>query len=207
MQMNRRGLLNGLALGLLAGLVPGFSPSLAAALTDSEASAHVQSTIDEVVALVNAPGGGAEKAPRLRDIMERRAAMPEIARFAAGVAWRSMSGEQQTRYVSAFSKFVSAIYAARFQEYSGTASGAELYQIGRVVDAGKKGMLVKSTIARQGEAPVAVDWLVTDSPGRVVIADIVIEGVSMLVTQREEIGGMLESRGGDVERLITDLSA
>jgi phospholipid transport system substrate-binding protein len=39
----------------------------------------------------------------------------------------------------------------------------------------------------------------------VVIADIVIEGISMLVTEREEIGGMLEARGGDVEKLIADL--
>jgi phospholipid transport system substrate-binding protein len=48
---------------------------------------------------------------------------------------------------------------------------------------------------------------VTDQPGQALIADIIIEGVSLLVTQREEIGGMLEARQGDVEKLITDLSA
>jgi phospholipid transport system substrate-binding protein len=76
-----------------------------------------------------------------------------------------------------------------------------------VVDAGRKGMLVKTTIQRSGEAPVGVEWLVTDQPGQALIADIIIEGVSLLVTQREEIGGMLEARQGDVEKLITDLSA
>jgi phospholipid transport system substrate-binding protein len=60
---------------------------------------------------------------------------------------------------------------------------------------------------RPDEAPIAVDWLVTDRPGRTVVADIVIEGVSMLVTEREEIGSMLEARGGDVEKLIADLAA
>jgi phospholipid transport system substrate-binding protein len=54
---------------------------------------------------------------------------------------------------------------------------------------------------------VDVEWLVTDQPGQVLIADIVIEGVSLLVTQREEIGGMLEARRGDVEKLIADLAA
>ncbi len=207
MRIDRREILNGAVLGVLIGIVPGLTPSFAAALSDSEATAHVQSTIDEVVALVNEPGNGTEKAPRLRDIMERRAAMPEIARFAAGIAWRSMNDDQHARFVSAFAKYVSSIYANRFQEYAGAPANGKLYEVGQVIDAGKKGMLVKTSIARQGDAPVAVDWLVTDTPGRVVIADIVIEGVSMLVTQREEIGAMLESRGGDIEKLITDLAA
>jgi len=207
MRIDRREILNGAMLGVLIGMVPSLTPSFAAALSDSEATAHVQSTIDEVVALVNEPGNGTEKAPRLRDIMERRAAMPEIARFAAGLAWRSMNDDQQARFVSAFAKYVSSIYANRFQEYSGAPANGKLYQMGQVIDAGKKGMLVKTSIARRNEAPVAVDWLVTDKSGRVVIADIVIEGVSMLVTQREEIGAMLESRNGDIEKLITDLAA
>jgi phospholipid transport system substrate-binding protein len=78
--------------------------------------------------------------------------------------------------------------------------------MGRVIDAGRKGMLVKTSLIRTGEAPVVVEWLVTDRPGRVVITDFVIEGVSMLVTKREEIGGMLEARGGNVEKLIADLA-
>jgi phospholipid transport system substrate-binding protein len=67
-------------------------------------------------------------------------------------------------------------------------------------------MLVKTSIIRTGEAPVVVEWLVTDRPGRVVIADIVIEGVSMLISEREEIGSMLEAHGGNVEMLIVDLA-
>jgi phospholipid transport system substrate-binding protein len=67
-------------------------------------------------------------------------------------------------------------------------------------------MLVKTLIIRTGKAPVVVEWLVTDRPGRVVITDFVIEGVSMLITEREEIGSMLEARGGDVDKLIADLA-
>jgi phospholipid transport system substrate-binding protein len=66
---------------------------------------------------------------------------------------------------------------------------------------------VKTKIHRAGGAAVDVEWLVSDKPGQVLIADIVIEGVSLLVTQRDEIGGMLDARKGDVEKLIADLSA
>ena len=206
MRIDRRDFLNRTALVVAAGLTAGLAPSLSHALSEEEAAAHVQVTIDEIVALVESPGDAAAKAPQLLAIMERRAAMPQIARFAAGIAWRGMNEDQQTRFVAAFGKFISRIYAGRFQEYSGGGPPDEGFKMGRVIDAGRKGMLVKTSIIRTGEAPVVVEWLVTDRPGRVVIADIVIEGVSMLISEREEIGSMLEVHGGNVEMLIADLS-
>jgi len=206
MRIDRRDLLNRTALAVVAGITAGLAPSLSHALSEDEAIAHVQSTISEIMTLVDGPGDSASKAPRLLAIMERRAAMPQIARFTAGIAWRGMKADQQTRFVAAFGKFISRIYAGRFQEYAGGRPTGEAFKMGRVIDAGRKGMLVKTTIIRTGEAPVVVEWLVTDRPGRVVIADFVIEGVSMLITEREEIGSMLEARGGNVEKLIADLA-
>ncbi len=206
MRIDRRDLLNRTALAVIAGVTVGLAPSLSHALSEDEAIAHVQITVDKVAGLVESHGDIASKASRLLTIMERRAAMPQIARFAAGIAWRGMNDDQQTRFVAAFGKFISRIYAARLQDYVGNGQSGETFKLGRVIDAGRKGMLVKTSIIRTGEAPVVVEWLVTDRPGRVVIADIVIEGVSMLVTEREEIGGMLEARGGNVEKLIADLA-
>jgi phospholipid transport system substrate-binding protein len=176
-------------------------------LDEAAAAGHVRATIDQVLALVAEGGSTDSKAPALLAIMRSRAAMPQIARFAAGVVWRDMNEDQQKRFIDAFENFLAVVYARRFQEYSGgVVQGADTYEIDGVADAGKKGLLVKSRIARPDGAPVQVDWLVTDKPGRVVIADIVIEGVSLLITQREEIGAMFESRGGDVEKLIAALS-
>jgi phospholipid transport system substrate-binding protein len=207
MRIDRRDLLNRTALAVIAGAIAGLAPALSHALSEDEATAHVRSTIEEIMALVDSPGDRASKAPRLLAIMEHRAAMPQIARFAAGIAWRGMSEAQQTRFVAAFGKFISEIYAGRFQEYAGGRGAGEAFKMGRVTDAGRKGMLVKTSIIRTGEAPVVVEWLVTDRPGRIVIADFVIEGVSMLITEREEIGSMLEARGGNMDKLIADLAA
>jgi len=207
MRIDRRNLLIWTAQIVIAATTAGLVPTLSHALAENDATAHVQVTINEVSSLVDSAGDSAAKAVRLREIMEQRAAMPQIARFAAGIAWRSMNADQQSRFVAAFTKFVSSVYASRFQEYASTGKSAESFKIGQVVDAGRKGMLVKTTIIRTGEAPVNVEWLVTDQPGQVLIADIVIEGVSLLITQREEIGGMLEARHGDVEKLISDLAA
>ncbi len=206
MRIDRRDLMNRTALAVIAGVTAGLAPSLSHALSEDEATAHVHGTITEILALVDGPGDSASKAPRLLAIMERRAAMSQIARFAAGIAWRGMNDDQQTRFVTAFGKFISGVYAGRFQEYAGGGPQGEGFEMGRVIDAGRKGMLVKTTIVTTDEAPVVVEWLVTDRPGRVVIADFVIEGVSMLITEREEIGSMLEARGGNVDKLIADLA-
>jgi phospholipid transport system substrate-binding protein len=205
MRIDRRELLSRTALAVIAGATAGLAPSLSHALSEGEATAHVRTTINEVSSLVDSQADSAAKAQRLLFIMEQRAAMPQIARFSAGFAWRGMNEDQQTRFANAFGKYLSGLYAGRFQEYAGTGKTGETFKIGQVVDAGRKGMLVKTSILRTGNEPVEVEWLVTDRPGRVVIADIVIEGISMLVTEREEIGGMLEARGGDVEKLIADL--
>lgn len=212
MAIDRRTLLRSAALGLAAlGLiVTTLGPRPAAALAKDAAASFVEETIQEVAELVQNPGTAAEKADRLRAIMERRGAMHEISRFVAGTAWRQMDEAQQKRFVDVFTGYVSAIYARRFNEYAGEAeevSDNGLFRLGEVVDAGKKGMLVKTSINRANDAPIIVEWLVTDRPGKTVIADIVIEGVSLLVTQREEVGAMLEARGGSIDKLIDHLGS
>jgi phospholipid transport system substrate-binding protein len=207
MVIDRRGLLKRTAEITMGAVLVILAPSVAPALSRDDAADFVRATIKEVAALLEAPGDSAARAAKLREIMERRGAMSEIARFVAGPAWRGMDEAQQGRFVDSFTDYVSAVYARRFEEYSGEARTDELFTMGAVTDAGRKGVLVRTSIIRVGEAPIAVDWLVTDRPGRIVISDIVIEGVSLLVTQREEIGAMLEARGGDVDRLIADLAA
>lgn len=207
MAMDRRVFLGRAGCGTAAAVAAALLPLRAWALSTDEAREFVAGTIEEVAALLKSSGDSADKAARLREIMKSRAAMPEIARFVAGPAWRGMSDSQQDRFVEAFTSFVSSIYAGKFEEHSGDVTKEDLFRVEDVADAGKKGMLVRTSILRGGEPPVTVEWLVSDRPGRTVIADIVIEGISLLVTQREEIGSMLDSRGGDVDRLIADLDS
>ncbi|MEM7506109.1 MAG: ABC transporter substrate-binding protein [Pseudomonadota bacterium] len=197
--MKRRTLLAGI--GAVAAL-GATAPYRALALEASAAESHVQSAVREVLDIVQGSGDAKAKAAKLKSVMESRAAMPQIARFAAGQAWRDMSDAQQGSYSNAFSHFLSTVYARRFQGYAG-----ETISVQGVVDESRKGSLVRSTVTQPSGAPIVVEWLVTDRPGRVVIADIVIEGVSLLLTQRDEVAGMLRAHGGDVDKLIADLNS
>lgn len=181
------------------GLAAMSGPALA--LTEGEARALVEQTLDELLAMLQTPGDLSVRAPALRKVMEKRANMPLIAKFAAGRVWREMNEDQQARYSDAFSHFVSETYARRFVDFEGDPN----IRIGNVIDAGRKGMLVETPLQTPAGETIAVEWLVSDRGGRVEVIDMVVEGISMATTQREEIGAMFDSKGGDVEALISSL--
>ncbi len=161
MLIDRRSLLSRGAAALVIGAGLGTLPITArAAVTAEQAQAHVVQTVDDVLRLVQAPGTADAKAPQLRQIMEQRASMPQIAQAAAGLAWRQMTPDQQARFTDAFTNHISTIYARRFQEYEG-----QQIRVDGVRDAGNKGMLVQSSVIGGG-APIAVEWLVSQRPGR-----------------------------------------
>lgn len=196
--INRRQIMGG---SLVVGLFSFAAPALA--LTEADATSLVQKTIDDLKALLREPGTGRSRAEQLRAIMEERANVPLLARFVAGRTWRDMSDDQKARFTAAYSKFLAITYSRRFDEYSGDPN----INLGRTIDAGRKGYLVQSPITPASGPDIAVEWLVSDRGGRVEIVDIVIEGISMAATQRDEIGAMIDKRGGDVEALIADLKA
>lgn len=180
-------------------IVLGGRPALA--LTEDEARGLVEATLSELLDMLNGPGGTSVRAPELRRIMETRANMPLIARFSAGRIWREMSPDQQKRYQNAFAQFISVTYARRFEEFEGDPD----ITIGKVIDAGRKGFLVETPLKTGQGEPIAVEWLVSDRGGRVEIVDMVVEGISMATTQREEMAAMFDKRNNDIEALISDL--
>ncbi len=175
----------------------------ARALTVDEAEGLIELTVVQVRELFDMPGDPSQRAPELRQIMEARANMALIARYCAGRAWRDMDESQRSSYVAAFSHYISVIYARRFDDYSNSPS----ISVGRAIDAGRKGLLIESPMVLGDGKKIAVEWLVSDRGGKVEIIDLVIEGISMAATQREEIGAMIDKRNGDFDALIAHLAA
>ena len=57
----------------------------------------------------------------------------------------------------------------------------------------------------RGRAPFEVRWHVSDRSGRALFFNLIIEGVNLLAAERQEVGTMLERRGGNLDRMIQDL--
>lgn len=193
-EITRRG---ALALGL-GGAALLARPAMA--LDIAAAESFMQGVIDDLRGLIDGKASGDAGAKKFLALLDEKAAVPQVAKFAMGRTWREMSDTQQAAYQQAFRGYIARTYAKRFSEYSG-----EDIVIDGSVDAGKKGVLVKSTLKRPTAEDIAVEWLVSDRLGPIKLADIVFEGVSLSITLREIFGGMVEERGGDVDRFIADL--
>ena len=106
---------------------------------------------------------------------------PGIARFVVGRYWRTASPEEQQDFIKIFEDYVAVVYTARLGDF-----GGEHINI-RGSRSDGEGVIVSTAIfGPRNTSPVNVDWrLVTDN-GAYKINDIIVEGISMGVTQRSE---------------------
>lgn len=176
------------------------------ALDVDAALAHVDGTIEQVFQLIRDSKPRAETAKALRRIFEERTALPQLARFTAGRYWPQMSSDERARFTETFSNYVAFVYAGHFREFNGDiAELRAVMTIKGAEDVGAKGVLVHSEIRPTRRVGISVDWLISDRSGKIAISDLVVEGISLAITQREIISAMLEVRGGDVDQLIANL--
>jgi phospholipid transport system substrate-binding protein len=113
-----------------------------------------------------------------------------ISRFVVGNAWRTASDAEREEYRKLFEDYVVAAYTARLSAYSG-----EQFQVKDEVAAGDD-IVVNSLILRpSGGPPTRVEWRVRNSENGAKIVDVVVEGVSMAITQRSEFAAVMQQGG------------
>ncbi|MVO15350.1 MlaC/ttg2D family ABC transporter substrate-binding protein [Parasedimentitalea huanghaiensis] len=167
----------------------------------SENSAR--SLVDEVVNDINKViASGKPESAMVRDfekIFVRYADVPIMAQYALGVDGRSASKGQMRSFTKAFQGYIARKYGKRFREFIG--GGIEVKSTRKI----RAGYEVKSIATLQGQAPFEVTFLVSDKSGKNKFFNMFIEGVNLLLTERTEIGAMLDRRKGDLDLLIKDL--
>ena len=188
--------------GLVFGGVAALAAPAAHALSTAEAETFIEGVVADLRTLVDNGKSGPEGAAEFLSLLERKASLDAVGKFAVGRSWLEMSDAQKTAYGAAFRSYISQTYQNRFGEYAG-----EDVVLNGSVDAGRKGVLVKSLLKRPSAESIVVEWLVSDRSGETRLSDIVFEGVSLAITLREIFGGMIESRGGDIDKFIADLAA
>lgn len=195
---NRRGFLKaGAGAVILAAL-----PFRASALSEQQSVDLINKVIAEVQRIINSGKSEENMLADFEGIFKKYADVTTIARYCLGVPWRNASSAQQRVYIPAFQRYISRKYGRQFRSFK----GAEI-KIIRSRDAGKLGILVESTIDTPRKAPFAVEWNVSDRSGRPKFINLIIKGISMLATERAEIGAMLESFGGNMDKLVAHLKS
>ena len=140
-----------------------------------------------------------ERENAFRELLSEGFDLRLIGRYALGRYWRRATAEQRSEYAKLFEDFIVETYVARLGEYS----GETLTVVSSRPD--DQDTIVTSEIVREGRPPIRVDWRVRRGEGEPKIIDVVVEGVSMLLTQRDEFASVIQRSGGNVEGLLARL--
>jgi phospholipid transport system substrate-binding protein len=172
----------------------------AAADANPAASAFMQTLGNEAIRDLTDPAvPKAEREARFRRLLNDHFDMAAISKFVLGRYWRSADESQREEFRKLFEDFIVGSYSARFGEYRGEAfkvAGSSVDNAGSII--------VHSRIDMPSSEDIRVDWRLRGTDAEFSIVDIIVEGVSMAVTQRSEFASVIQSRGG-VEGLIEAL--
>lgn len=194
---------------ILRRLFVSFLPVLALALAvqarpvaaQQDAGAFVQDLAGRAIAVLKGGSGQSDRdrEAAFAEIFRKGFDVEAIGRYVLGTYWRSATPEQRSEYLRLFESFVVKTYASRLNEYSG-----ETLQVGRVTKQNDTQM-VESQIVRPGRPPVRIVWQVENRPAGLKITDVLIENVSMTITQRSDFNSYISANGGRVDALIAEL--
>lgn len=188
---------------LLAGMAGAaaftLAPLPALALSQGQARALIDEVMREVQGIINSGASDSQIVARFERLFNRYGDVPVIARSVLGPPARSASSAQLRAFTEAFSGYMARKYGGQFRRFRG--ASAEVTGARAI----RSNWEVVSTMTMRGQAPFEVRWHVSDRSGRNKFFNLLIEGVNLLAAERQEIGNMLERRGGDIARMTQDL--
>jgi phospholipid transport system substrate-binding protein len=129
---------------------------------------------------------------QLEPVVRRTFDIASMARLSVGPSWATMSEGQRQQVTDGFGRYISAIYADRFDSYSG--------QKLQVTDeqSAVAGVIVHSQIVKANGEPVKVDYLMHKNGDAWLISDIYLDGaISEVATRRSEFAAILRNDGID----------
>lgn len=197
--LSRRGLLTLLAAVLSISL--GWRSSDAAANAD-DARTLIQSLGLQVLEILGDDElSDRGKFDRLVILLEGPIDLDLVARLILGRHWRSASDKQRTEYLDLFRAYALDNLASKLHLYQG-----EQFDITDAKVVSEDDSLVFTRILSKQGPPLKVDWrLRRRDDGDLVAIDVLVEGVSLIVSQRSEFGAVIERQGMD--GLLTELRA
>ena len=166
---------------------------------ETAASQFVRALGDRVIDILKTEVGERRK-DKLHDQFTQSFDADSMAKFAAGNYWRRANDRQRREYLRLFSNYVAGLYANRFGEYAG-----QSFNVTGERMSGEDDIAVSSTIIQGQKPPVKVDFRLHKTEAGFKIIDVYVEGISLLITKRDEFTSVLSREGMDglIARLRT----
>ena len=167
-----------------------------------EPEIFVQSTVNRASQVLSRNISKEDKINQLKSIAKETVDIKGIGFYSLGPTRKNLDNNQKQEYFKLFENYFLKSFSSRLSEYT----NPKIEVIGKEV-LNKKYTIVNSLLVGTSERPeVKIDWRVyTKNPDSPLIRDLIIEGLSLARTQKEEFSSILNSNNGDIVVLFNTL--
>ena len=162
----------------------------------------VQSTVNRASEILSKNISKEDKMNELKSIAKETVDIKGIGFYSLGSARKNLDNNQKQKYFKLFENYFLKSFSSRLSEYTNPkieVQGKEVLN--------KNYTIVKSLLVSTSDRPeVKIDWRVyTKNPDSPLIRDLIIEGLSLARTQKEEFASILNSNDGNIDTLFKTL--
>ena len=152
--------------------------------------------------MTDASASQSAREDQFRELLREGFAVDTIGQFVLGKYRRTAQKETVIEFIDVFEEYIVSLYAKQFSRYSG-----ETFNVEKVSDTSRAGdsIVMTKIVPSGGAEPLRVDFQVRNLGSTFKILDVRVEGVSMVLAQREEFTSYIAQNGGRVESLTDAL--
>ena len=167
-----------------------------------EADVFVQSTVNRASKILSNNISKEEKIKKLKSVAEDTVDIKGIGFYTLGSTRKLLSEEQKSTYEDLFRNYFLKSFSSRLAEYT----NPQIDVMGKEV-LNENYTIVNSLLKGTSERPeIKIDWRIyTKDPKNPLIRDLIIEGLSLARTQKEEFSSILNSNDGNINALFKSL--
>ena len=168
-----------------------------------EADVFVQSTVNRAAKTLGGNLSKEERVEKLKDIARDTVDINGIGFYSLGAHRKNLTEDQLNKYKKVFAEYFLKSFSSRLAEYSNPEIEVDSKKV-----INKNYTIVSSTLVATDSRPkVKIEWRVyTKDPDNLLIRDLIIEGLSLARTQKEEFSSIINSNDGKIEALLKNLS-
>jgi len=176
--------------------------SLPSASYTLEPDVFVQSTVNRAADTLGGNLSKEERIEELKKIAKDTVDIRGIGFYSLGSHRKGLSDEKKEEYSKVFENYFMTSFSSRLAEYSNP-----VIEVNSKEKINENYTLVSSTLVATEKRPaIKIEWRIyTKNPDKPLIRDLIIEGLSLARTQKEEFNSIIQGAGGDVEALLDNL--
>ena len=167
-----------------------------------EPDVFVQSTVNRASKVLSSNIGKEQKIEQLKLIADETVDIKIIGLYALGPYRKELNDDQKNKYALLFKEYFLKTFSSRLAEYS----NSEIEVTSKKILNKKYTMVSSILVATTKRSEVNISWRIyTKNPENLLIRDLIIEGLSLARTQKEEFSAIIRSNDGNINALFESL--